>query len=341
MIENIEPMILLTPKGWAVEKNQFSEFKVQESLSENDYRIIDAIWIIDSINDIQEDYVLEIVEEMLKHHKQILLSRHVNTEIYNRIAGLVETYSGKYIDLTQKDQNIELDDSSFELSEINTPLVCVMGIGERTDKFLAQLAVKQYFENQGYNVVLVSSRCNSVFLHNVYSFPAFMNIDIPVEYKIILYNRFIKKIEKKCKPDLIITGVPGEIMPISKVQPGHFGIHAFQILNAINPDFVIMCLYGSNVSDKYIYELKQIVKYRFMLDIDCFYLSSNIQDVFTINRPLAIEYLGRNMDDIKNVKSELQKVLSEQDKIYIETEMDSMGQYIIDTLNGNVEMEVL
>lgn len=102
-----------------------------------------------------------------------------------------------------------------------------------------------------------------------------------------------------------------------------------------------MCLYGSSVSDKYIYELKQIVKYRFMLDIDCFYLSSNVQDVFTINRPLSIEYLERNIDDIKKVKCELQKVLSEQDKIYLETEIGAMGQYIIDTLNGNVEMEVL
>ncbi len=130
-------------------------------------------------------------------------------------------------------------------------------------------------------------------------------------------------------------------MPISKIQPGHFGVHAFQVLNALNPDFAIMCLYGSSVSDKYIYELKQIVKYRFMLDIDCFYLSSNVQDVFTINRPLSIEYLERNIDDIKKVKCELQKVLSEQDKIYLETEIGAMGQYIIDTLNGNVEMEVL
>ena len=96
MIENIEPLILLAAKGWAVEKNQFSKFRVQESLSENDYQIIDAIWLIDSIHDIQEDFVLEIVEEMLKHHKQILLSRHFNTETYNRIVGLVEKYSGKY-----------------------------------------------------------------------------------------------------------------------------------------------------------------------------------------------------------------------------------------------------
>ena len=341
MIENIEPLILLAAKGWAVEKNQFSKFRVQESLSENDYQIIDAIWLIDSIHDIQEDFVLEIVEEMLKHHKQILLSRHFNTETYNRIVGLVEKYSGKYIDLTQKNQNIELDGISLELAEINTPIVCVMGIGERTDKFLTELAVKQYFENQGYNIVLVSSRCNSVFLHNVYSFPAFMNSDIPAEYKIVLYNRFIKNIEQECKPELILTGIPGEIMPISKIQPGHFGVHAFQVLNAINPDFAIMCLYGSSVSDKYIYELKQIVKYRFMLNIDCFYLSSNVQDVFTINRPLSIEYLERNIDDIKKVKCELQKVLSEQDKIYLETEIGAMGQYIIDTLNGNVEMEVL
>ena len=37
-------------------------------------------------------------------------------------------------------------------------------------------------------------------------------------------------------------GVPEGIMPISKFQVGHFGIHAFEVLNAVNPDF-LLCVY--------------------------------------------------------------------------------------------------
>ena len=124
-----------------------------------------------------------------------------------------------------------------------------------------------------------------------------MNGGIPPEYKIILYNHFIKKIEEEEKPEVIIIGIPGEIMPISKVQPGHFGIHAFQILNAVNPDFLIMSLYGNEISGKYVKELKQIMKYKFVANIDCFYLGNYAQDVFTVNRSRPIEYFLINEKD--------------------------------------------
>lgn len=80
-------------------------------------------------------------------------------------------------------------------------------------------------------------------------------------------------------------GVPEGIMPISKFQVGHFGIHAFEVLNAVNLDFFVMCLYGNNVT---------------------------AQDVFTVNRSIPIEYFSRKQSDGEAV----QRYLSGTDAEY-------------------------
>lgn len=341
MIKNIKTEILLTPNGWALENGQLYGYKAQTVLSGDDYQSVDAIWITDSINNLQDKQLYEIAEEFLKHNKKILLSRHIQKETHNNLVQLVNKYSGKLVDLLQSEQCINFNTIPAKLYDIYTPVIDIAGIGERTDKFLLQLAVKDYLERQGYHVILVSSRDNSMYLDNVYSLPVFMNEIIPSEYKIILYNHFIKKIEEEEKPEVIIIGIPGEIMPISKVQLGHFGIRAFQILNAVNPDFLIMSLYGNEISGKYLKELKQIIKYKFAANIDCFYLSNYAQDVFTVNRFRPIEYFLINEKEKKQLRDNLKIVVEGEEKMFIDTEVEILGQYIIDCLNGNFEIEVL
>ena len=88
-------------------------------------------------------------------------------------------------------------------------------------------------------------------------------------------------------------------------------------------------------------EMKQIVKYKYMSDIDCFYLSDTAQDVFTVNRSIPIEYFSRKQADIENLRTKLAADTNGLEKIFTETSVESMGQYIIECLNENVEMELL
>ncbi len=341
MLKNINIQVLLSPNGWAMGKESICGYMVQTTLSEVDYRGIDAVWITDSLNKLQDGQLYEVIENMLKHNKQILLARAVQKTVYNKISELVKDYSGNMIDVMKTSEISDIEISPMVLHDIYTPIICVAGVGEQTDKFLVQLSTKRYLEEKGYHVVLVSSRKNSVFLNNTYTFPGFMDTNIPSEQKIILYNHFIKKIEQKEKPEVIILGVPEGIMPISKFQVGYFGIHAFEILNAVNPDFLVMCLYGNNVTDKYVTEIKQIVKYKYMTDIECFYISGTAQDVFTVNRSIPIEYFSRKQSDIEDLRIKLESDTDKQEKIFTETSVGIMGQYIIDCLNDNAEMETL
>lgn len=341
MLKNISIQILLSPNGWAMGKESICGYTVQTTISETDYQEIDAVWITDSSNKIQDEQLYEVIENMLKHNKQILFARTVQETVYNKILELVKKHSGNMTDVMKANEISDIDINPLALHDIYTPIVCIAGVGEQTDKFLVQLSTKRYLEEKGYHVVLVSSRNNSVFLNDTYPFPNFMDSNIPSEQKIILYNHFIKKIEQEKKPEILIMGVPEGIMPISKFQVGYFGIRAFEILNAVNPDFLVMCLYGNNVTDKYVTEIKQIVKYKYMTDIECFYISGTAQDVFTVNRSIPIEYFSRRQSDIEDLRIKLESDTDNQEKIFTETSVEIMGQYIIDCLNDNAEMEML
>ena len=74
---------------------------------------------------------------------------------------LVNTYSGELVNLLQSEQCINLIQYQQNYMNIYTPIIDIAGIGEKTDKFLLQLAVKDYLERQGYHTILVSSRDNS------------------------------------------------------------------------------------------------------------------------------------------------------------------------------------
>lgn len=50
-----------------------------------------------------------------------------------------------------------------------------------------------------------------------YSFPSFMyDSNISEVNKVLMFNRFVRKIEKVEAPDIIIIGIPGGIMPYNR-----------------------------------------------------------------------------------------------------------------------------
>lgn len=53
-------------------------------------------------------------------------------------------------------------------------------------------------------------------------------------------------------------------------QVGYFGITSFEVLNAINPDYFIMSLYGNTLGKNYLDELRNVMKYKFNVEVDSF-----------------------------------------------------------------------
>jgi peptide maturation system protein (TIGR04066 family) len=130
--------------------------------------------------------------------------------------------------------------------DIDTPVIFVLGTGERTNKFEIQLALRENMMKMGYKASQVGTReyCELLGFH---SFPRFMfGNGISEISKIASFNRFIKSLERDECPDVIIIGVPRGIMPFNNRLPNGYGILAYEVSQAVTPDSTVYSDTGSN-----------------------------------------------------------------------------------------------
>ena len=153
--------------------------------------------------------------------------------------------------------------------------------------------------------------------------------------KIIAYNNYIKYLSEIDKPDIFVLGVPGGILPITRRQPEHFGIFAFEVFNSVKPDYMIFNLYNADVERKYLSEMKMLMKYRFDVDIDAFYISNYIQDGLSLNTFMPIKYIRQEQQDVE------EKWEKFGEGIYYKSKITLLVENLIQTLNGYKEIEIL
>ena len=79
-----------------------------------------------------------------------------------------------------------------------------MGMGPNTNKFYMQLALKKYFEEKGYQTLVVGSNELST-LFGVPMLPSSMFENISFRQKILILNQYICEKAKEYRPDIIIS----------------------------------------------------------------------------------------------------------------------------------------
>jgi peptide maturation system protein (TIGR04066 family) len=311
MLDGIKIKFLISPKNWGVENVNVCGYCIKSELADDDFDKIDAVWICDSIGEVNDESLLFVSEKMLSNGKQIIMTRHTDFDVYEKISELAKKYSSTIISCDYYSDNLELNDNLVYLEHITKPIVSVSGPGENTDKFLTQLLLKEYLEKNEYKVALVSSRINSCLLKGVYSFPNFMgNNDMSAERKIIRYNHMVKKIERDTNPDIIIVGIPGSVLPSAKINARNFELGPYSVFKAVKPLYSIMCLYGNHVSYDYLDELRQTMKYKYGTDVDFYYRSSLAVDInmFLGNNSKTIESIYANMDETAYIYDDIARI---------------------------------
>ncbi|RCX15468.1 peptide maturation system protein (TIGR04066 family) [Anaerobacterium chartisolvens] len=210
----------------------------------------------------------------IEKHKNILCTANIDIELYDSIVEKCDK-QGVYFKYYNNRNSCILDECEDEdIYKINTPIIFVIGMGERTNKFQIQLSLRKYFMQMGYKISQIGSRsyCEMLGFH---SMPAFMYSNAIKDYKkIILFNHYVKSIEMSEKPDAIIIGIPGGVIPFNDKFTNRFGMTAFQISMAVKPDTAVMSVFYEKYQDKYFKELHTMIKYRFATEIDCYSLSN-------------------------------------------------------------------
>lgn len=167
-----------------------------------------------------------------------------------------------------------IDYSEDSLHRINTPIIFVLGSGNNTQKFEIQLLLREFLLNNGYKVAQVGSRDYCEFL-GFHSFPQKMfSTRINESKKVIFFNRYIREIERTERPDVIIVGIPGGILPFNSDFTNNFGFPAYIVANAIEPDAAIFSTVYEDWSDIYFERLSTLIKHKFGFFIDAFNLSN-------------------------------------------------------------------
>ncbi len=223
-----------------------------------------------------EKYIFNKITLAVKSKKNIICSLKLDGEAAKEILSLCNSKGVyfKYFDGIQNvlPEEIVIENESIE--EIDTPVILTVGISERTNKFEIQLALREKIQESGYKISQIGTRsyCEMMGFH---PFPSFMygNTISDVD-KVLMFNRFIKKIEKTEEPDIIIIGVPGAIMPFNRKFTNKFGLLAFEISQTVAPDVVIASLLYEDYKPEGFDTYTNSIKYKLGFEVDFFNIAN-------------------------------------------------------------------
>lgn len=223
--------------------------------------------------------------------------------------------------------NITLPENEV-LHEIDVPVISVMSLGEYAGKFRVQLAMKKFFEEAGYKVILYgSSELSNLFGLELY--PDFMIEEHSMKEKILSMNHCIYKTVQREKPDLVILGCLGGIMPFNRYAHNFFGEIPLVLSKAVPIDinFIISHFLGENEDETYFEQLDLFCKENFGCENNFFTISNTSMNYNREKKQMEYMILDKEM-----VKNEIRKI--KYDKLF-----DSMSKAnLIKVFQGMKEM---
>lgn len=342
-ISDMEIKRVFSVQGWgyigksvcagAVEKLEVENlFDIQE---DNTY---DVLAIVESEHILEESLLYKAVEFVAQKGKNIWIFKKLTIEQYKKLKDICHKYSTVIHDFLNLEKQKPQFGEEEIIYDIGVPVIAVAGMGEKTNKAKLQVDIYSCLCQDGYKAIWVSSRIEA-FMFGGQGFPHFMYGNAFTEKKkILLYNHYLKWLEQTEQPDVILIGIPGGIMPDSKKQVGNFGITAFEILNAIVPDYFIMSLYCCELGKKYLDELQKIMKYKFNAEIDCFYVSDTEQDAYSLNKITPVEYVQLESSVVQRV---VEGIEYKDISIYHAKTIEALYRGMIDKLGEYSDCQVL
>ncbi|NFE59418.1 TIGR04066 family peptide maturation system protein [Clostridium botulinum] len=275
-----------------------------------------------------------------ENSKNILCTIKLEDEIIDKIRSICNKNNKFFKYFMDTCNNIEISESE-KIYPVNAPVIFVAGLEERTHKFEIQLNLRENLQKMGYKVSQVGTRhyCELMEFH---SFPKFMySKSITESEKVTLFNHYIKNIEIKEKPDIIVIGIPGGIMPFNYEFTNRFGILAYEVSQAVIPDAVVLSMLYKNYTPEFFELLLKSLKYKFGYNVDCF----NIVNA-SLNIPISrvegtLQYITMDWNFINEKK----KIYSELDSpVYNILDTDdakSMSDLLVDKLAKYGENQII
>jgi peptide maturation system protein (TIGR04066 family) len=350
LLKRYEISCLVSPNGWGftgkdagIADNGPDIGMTVSSNFEDSLGLCDTVAFIDSYFPLDfKKNIFSKIKMAIKSKKNIICFLQLETDIVAELECICR-YEGVYFKYYGRTQDVLADNIHIEsenIEEIITPVIFVIGLAQRTNKFEIQLALREKILDLGYKISQVGTRtyCDMMGFH---SFPSFMlESNISEVNKILMFNRFIKRIEETENPDIIIIGVPGGIIPYNSTYTNKFGILAFEISQAILPDFVIFSmLYEEYKVDNFEF-YNNSIKYKLGFNIDIFNISNAQFDWVRAYEEKRISHISLDYKAISKKNKSYSQSNIPVLNILDESDSDKMAKLLIEKLSeyGNVEI---
>jgi peptide maturation system protein (TIGR04066 family) len=228
---------LISPESWGYgeEKYQYSDRTVAVSHKyEEGLNDCSVLWVVDSWNDLDfNEYIKPAIRMASQKGKHVVCSKKLSEEEKMALADIEITF----IENLQTKPTISRND---RVQEIRTPIIYVLSSTEFCNQFYIETALCSELRERGYDTLLISSRKEGIAFGE-YAIPAFMFCsDYSENEKVVAMNFYVRHLEMKHQPEVIIIGVPGAAAPYDRRYSSDFGIIAYEMSEAAKPDFTIL-----------------------------------------------------------------------------------------------------
>ncbi|EJO5348230.1 TIGR04066 family peptide maturation system protein [Clostridium botulinum] len=329
LLVSYEIIGLVSLKGWGfvgldagdIDKGNKIGMKITDDF-ENSLKNCDTVIISQSVLEFDiQNVIYPNICKAIDNGKNILCTFKLGKKLEDELIKKCKK-SNVYFRCCYTDDKSNIEDyknavNSEIICDISTPVIFVLGVSERTNKFEIQVSLRENLLKMGYKVSQVGSRgyCELLGFH---SFPEFMyNNALSEVDKIIQFNHFIKYIELAEKPDIILIGIPGGTVPFNNQFNNNFGIFAYEVSQALLPDVTVVSILNKGSNEEYFRMLPNCFKYKFGYDIDYYNLANYEVDWLSSESLNEIQYI--------NLKSD---VIDEKKQLY-----EHMNEHVYNILN--------
>lgn len=221
------------------------------------------------------------------------------------------------------------------LFKIPVPIIAVCGLGENSSKWETQLRFYQAMRNWYKVIALSSNEMGALF--GMQTYPSFLfDKSYTFQEKIIMLNHYIYDLCQIKKPDVVLLGIPGGIIPLSDIQYNDFSEKALIISSAISIDAAVLNLYFSQDLDwNGLEELKNICWYRYQMPIDAFVIARQKLDYNSETKEFDTFFL----DDDLYQQLYADEVMENLPVVNLEDqeEVESFSRYLLGLLEENLD----
>ena len=283
LIKDSEVFFLLAPKGFGITNKPAdyfsgdpeSEVIVYDEIVDEMLERSKIIYILDTIDKVEIEDIKKVVLRACEGHIGVVYVANPYTERCSLIKGICEQYDNNFSVMESNfPTNINWANGQHEKKLISAPIVMICSMSPMAQKFEIELYLRKYFKQHGYAVSQIGSKITSRLFGFCSINPYIFSHDVTEVQKIHTINNMIKKIEEDEHPEVIIIGIPGGILPLTSKHHFGYGIYAYEIFNAISPDYTILSIPNGEYTDDFFEEVNKMSKYKFGTEVDAFFVSS-------------------------------------------------------------------